>query len=134
MCQLNGVLVGDPMIELIGVGNRNGRNRRLRQLPRHALDHQLALRLTGGQSLSVAFTNADKAKVGRTFPVTVSGGTLTVTVNGEVVASLDASGEWRYEEGATDDVIVFSFAASEDGGFADLARSRSNRGVLLLVR
>ena len=93
-----------------------------------------AVRLTGGQSLSVAFTNADKAKVGRTFPVTVSGGTLTVTVNGEVVASLDASGEWRYEEGATDDVIVFSFAASEDGGFADLARSRSNRGVLLLVR
>ena len=92
------------------------------------------VRLPDGQSLTVAPESAARVEVGRTFPVSVTDGTLTVAVNGTVVATFDASGEWVYRNGAADDLIVFSFVASAGGGFADLARTRSNRNLILFVR
>lgn len=70
----------------------------------------------------------------RRFNFTVSGGTLTIRRNGDVVAALDASGEWTYLQPIVDDRLELSFVAAEDGGYADVLRTNGADGLLLILR
>ena len=87
-----------------------------------------------GGEVIVGWKDRTKAPKDRIFRFNVADGTLTVKVNGEAVAAFTANGEWTYRSGAATDRISFSFAASEEGGTAELLRSTADIGALLIVR
>lgn len=92
-----------------------------------------SVRLDDGDALTLGW------KPGRqpapfALPFAVTGGTLTVKVNGAVVATFDADGEWRVTDAADVETVEISFAASAAGGNAVLTRSVSLSGLVLIVR
>lgn len=92
-----------------------------------------AVRLTDGQELTVKFADEEHARLGLAFPFAVSGGTLTVTVNGTVVRTAETDGSWKYN-GTADDVIEFSFVADEPTGYADLLKTMGGFGLMFIFR
>ena len=94
-----------------------------------------AVSIPDGGAVTLGWKDADKAPSPRQFNFTVADGTLTVSVNGVEAAAFTVDGAWKYENGAATDRIAFSFAADpETSGHAELLKSDSLVGMLLLVR
>ena len=70
---------------------------------------------------------------GREFRFAVTGGVLTVRLNGADAAQFTADGAWRWDAASDDDEIEFSFSATEEGGFADLLKARTTDGAVIIV-
>ena len=87
-----------------------------------------------GGEVVVGWSDREKAPKGRIFRFNVTDGTLTVKVNGEAVVTFTSGGEWKYVNGAATDTVSFSFVASEEDGSAEILRSATDAGVLLIVR
>lgn len=93
-----------------------------------------AVRLADGQRVEVRPASAASAQKGRLFRFAVSGGTLTVSVNGAVVAAAESDGEWRYA-GEDGDVISFEFLAAPGAdGHADLLRTQGLSAFIFMVK
>ena len=93
-----------------------------------------AVRIGDGQSVVVTWGGPADSLRGREFRFNVSGGVLTVRLNGVDVATFAADGRWCWDAASADDEITFSFSASEAGGHADLLKAASTPGFLLIVR
>lgn len=90
-----------------------------------------AVRIGDGQSVVVTWAGPADGPRGRVFPFCVSGGELTVRLNGVVVARFTADGSWRWDAASADDEMTFSFSASEAGGHADLLKTASTSGFVI---
>ena len=91
-----------------------------------------SVRVYDAQSLRVVWSGNDAPKA-RKFPFSVSGGVLTITLNDATVGTFTEDGSWAWMNPSGDDEIVFSFSAAEPGGYADLGKTSSLAGIMLLV-
>jgi len=89
------------------------------------------VRLADGETLHMRVTGEEK--IGLIFPLTITGaGTLTVTCGDAILATLTAAdSQCEFKSAATEEELVFSFAGE---GTADLGKSKSNKGLAILVR
>ena len=93
-----------------------------------------AVRIGDGQSVVVTWGGPANRPRGREFRFNVSGGELTVRLNGVAVAQFAADGVWRWDAASADDEIEFYFSATEEGGFADLLKTGTTDGLILLCK
>ena len=92
-----------------------------------------SVRLTDGDALTLGWKPGTRPS-SFALPFAITDGTLTVKVNGVVVATFDADGEWRITDVADMGTVELSFAASAIGGNAVFARSVSLSGLMLIFR
>lgn len=92
-----------------------------------------AVRIVDGQSIVVAWGGPAGKQRGREFRFTVTGGVLTVKLNGVDAAAFSADGAWRWDAASADDEIEFSFSATEAGGFADMLKTGTTGGAVIIV-
>ena len=90
------------------------------------------VRVNDAQSLRVAWSG-DQPPKARKFPFSISGGVLTVLRNGVVAGTFTSDEVWAWKHPSADDEIVFSFSATEPGGYADLGKTSSMAGLMLLL-
>ena len=92
-----------------------------------------AVRIGDGQSVVATWGGQAGRQRGREFRFAVTGGVLTVRLNGADAAQFTADGAWRWDAASDDDEIEFSFSATEEGGFADLLKTRTTDGAVIIV-
>ena len=91
-----------------------------------------SVRVNDAQSLCITWSGRGEPKA-RQFPFSISGGTLTISLNGAPAGTFTSDGAWTWENPLTDDEIEFSFSATEPGGYADLGKTATMSGFILSV-
>ena len=92
-----------------------------------------SVRVNDAQSLCIVRSGSGEPK-SRQFPFSISGGTLTISLNGAPAGTFTSDGAWTWENPSTDDKIEFSFSATEPGGYADLGKAVTLSGFIISFR
>lgn len=87
-------------------------------------------RLAAGALLAAAFAWGGSGFAANYFVDAVNGD----DENDGLAETATAGGTWNYKDGDVGDEIAFSFAATADGGCADLLKTSSTGGLMLIIR